>query len=169
MNNTYRGFTLIEVMIVIAIIWILFVSLMPALTSYIARSRDTVRVTDIDNLTKVMNLYFSDNEKYPPSDMSGCVDVIVIQKYNEWWKAIFDPLSHHNNGCNTNGHYAYAMGTGMLWNQHAFSFMSIMELNTTWNYNGSIEWFTWVLTSSAYYTGMNLLERWVGYYYIRVQ
>jgi type II secretory pathway pseudopilin PulG len=57
-------FTLVELMIVIAIIWILAVSLFPAMTQYLARARDTNKVNELNQLRTAIEIYHIDKETY---------------------------------------------------------------------------------------------------------
>ncbi len=61
MKLTTRGFTLVELMIVIAIIGILAAALFPSLTSYLARGRDTSRVSGIKEITTAVSAFTIDN------------------------------------------------------------------------------------------------------------
>ena len=60
-----KSFTLIELLVVIAIIGILAAIAIPSLSNARAKARDARRVTDLDQLAKAMELYFSDNNRYP--------------------------------------------------------------------------------------------------------
>lgn len=60
-----KGFTLIELMIVVAIIWVLAVTIVPALTWAQARARDAGRVASLQNISAVLETYFSDQWEYP--------------------------------------------------------------------------------------------------------
>jgi general secretion pathway protein G len=64
-QNTKKGFTLIELMIVIAIISVLAVTLVPQLTGAQARSRDAGRVSSLKNITAVLETYYSDEGQFP--------------------------------------------------------------------------------------------------------
>jgi prepilin-type N-terminal cleavage/methylation domain-containing protein len=60
-----KGFTLIEMLIVIAIIGILAVMILFSVTNSLKKSRDNKRVTDINQVILNANLYYDKNGSYP--------------------------------------------------------------------------------------------------------
>lgn len=62
------GFTLIELLVVIAIIGLLSSIVLASLNSARAKARDAKRVSDIQALKTAVELYYLDNNQYPP----GC-------------------------------------------------------------------------------------------------
>jgi len=64
-----RGFTLIELMVVIALIGILASVVLASFTSVRARNRDGKRVSDMREIEKALNLYQIENGTFPiPTD-----------------------------------------------------------------------------------------------------
>jgi prepilin-type N-terminal cleavage/methylation domain-containing protein len=59
-----KGFTLVELMIVLAIIGILAAGIYPSITGYLARGRDSVKVTEIKQLNTALVLYQVANKTY---------------------------------------------------------------------------------------------------------
>lgn len=71
-----RGFTLIEIMLVIALLGILVVAGFGAFTSSLARGRDAKRKGDLNQITKALGMYYNDAGRYPDATngaIVGCV------------------------------------------------------------------------------------------------
>ena len=60
MKLSPKGFTLVELMIVIAIIGILAVALFPSLTAYYARGRDAERLADVKEIATAHVAFLTD-------------------------------------------------------------------------------------------------------------
>lgn len=64
-----RGFTLIEIMIVVAIVAILAIMAMFMMTNNLGKSRDGRRKTDLDRIKIAFEDYYGDKNTFPPSDI----------------------------------------------------------------------------------------------------
>lgn len=70
-----EGFTMIELLMVIAIIGLLAAIGIYTLGTVKARARDAVRVADVDQLRKALDLYANDNDSgYPLSASAICIN-----------------------------------------------------------------------------------------------
>ncbi|MGC8508342.1 MAG: type IV pilin protein [Thiomonas sp.] len=63
-RKTHRGFTLIELMIVVAIIAILSAIAIPAYTAYVARSKLTEAFSGLSSMSVAAQQYYQDNRTY---------------------------------------------------------------------------------------------------------
>lgn len=82
-----RGFTLIEILIVIAIIAVLAALLIPASSGIIKKSRDTQSLNNLAQISKGLEVYVAENGKYPYSyDSTGNYWVFQINPYVGNWK-----------------------------------------------------------------------------------
>lgn len=66
-----EGFTLVELMIVIAIIALLTGIIMTNLTSSRAKSRDGKRISDLGQIQLALSLYYDRCKQYPIQDLAG--------------------------------------------------------------------------------------------------
>ncbi|MEP7044260.1 MAG: pilin [Dokdonella sp.] len=72
MNKIQKGFTLIELMIVVAIIAILAAIALPAYQNYIKRAKVTEGVVAADACKASISEYIATNNAYPTTAASGC-------------------------------------------------------------------------------------------------
>jgi len=63
-----KGFTLLEILVVTVIIGILASFTTANLMGGVPRARDTQRKNDLKQLQTALQLYYADNNQYPPSD-----------------------------------------------------------------------------------------------------
>jgi prepilin-type N-terminal cleavage/methylation domain-containing protein len=71
-KNLTKGFTLIEMIVVIALIGILMGVAFPQTTKFLAAGRDTKRISDVSRLIPgYLELYFNQEGKYPSGDFAG--------------------------------------------------------------------------------------------------
>ncbi len=72
-NLKQAGFTLVELLIVIAIIGILSTMAVVNLSAAKSKARDAQRIQDIKAIQIALELYYADNDRYPSSQDCGSV------------------------------------------------------------------------------------------------
>ena len=113
MKLSSRGFTLVELMIVMSIIGILAAVLFPSVTKYLANGRDTSRISGIAQIgTAVVSYANNNNGSFPPglpADID-CVNTGALAIELPKWP--MDPVVSKNNGlCAVAGLYGYGTGS----------------------------------------------------------
>lgn len=112
MYRTARGFTLIELMIVVAIIAILSTIGLTVYSGIQRGARDSKRQTDIQELQKALEQYYAINRTFPPNLST------LGATYFSSGAIPSDPLSssapYAYTHCSTNERYALCTGAGAM-------------------------------------------------------
>ena len=72
MNN--KGFSLVELIVVIAIMAVLVGVLAPQFIKYVEKSRQSTDLTNLDSLKQVVEAYYADQENVPKIIKNLCTD-----------------------------------------------------------------------------------------------
>ena len=90
-----KAFTLVELIVVITILAILWTIAFISLTAYSAQSRDSVRISDLDRMKTVLELYQIDSWKYPlptnPIDVT--YSWATVWNQGTFWETVYANLS----------------------------------------------------------------------------
>ena len=89
-----RGFTLIEIMVVVVIIGVLAALIAPAVLERADDARVTAARTDVNNLMQALKLYKLDNQRYPSAEqgLESLVRKPAVGAVPPNWKPYLDKL-----------------------------------------------------------------------------
>jgi prepilin-type N-terminal cleavage/methylation domain-containing protein len=172
MKLTRRGFTLVELMIVMAIIGILAAVLFPSVTKYLANGRDTNRVAGVNQIVTAVTSYMTAQQGGLPEGSGttkSCVSQWALASYMPNFPK--DPTSTKVHGsCDLPGVYGYGKwqntgGTPM------FAISALLEdgsggtigSGSMTNYQGN------VTDSTIFESAATTLQKGKGAAYVRVQ
>ncbi len=71
-----KGFSLIELLVVISIIGVLTAVLMINLVGARERSRDSQKIQDLNSIKSALRLYYNDNQTYPSPGVVNCTSCL---------------------------------------------------------------------------------------------
>ncbi|HUT96109.1 MAG TPA: type II secretion system protein [Candidatus Paceibacterota bacterium] len=115
-----RGFTLIELLVVVAIIGLLVTIVLVSLNNAKKKSRDARRISDLHQIVLALEMYYTDNNYYPPSSCGwDCNGYRYSTGGTSWIPELVsggympavpvDPINNFS-GPWTTGHYSYSYG-----------------------------------------------------------
>lgn len=118
-----KGFTIIEIIVVIATIGVLATIIITSVNQYVAKARDVKRIADINQIQKALEMYYADYGSYPvfanswysSYDSSWATLQTALQPYLS--KLPVDPKNESvaaNSGGLTYGYYTNPAGEGCL-------------------------------------------------------
>src|SRR3989344_147563 len=81
LSSARRGFTLIEVLIVVSIIGLLSATILVGLAGFRARGRDARRLADLKQIQNGLELYYTKNNSYP--DSTAALSDVGINKISD--------------------------------------------------------------------------------------
>ena len=92
--SRYRGFTLIELMVVLVIIGVLAALIVPNVLDRTDDARVTAARTDVNNLMQALKLYKLDNQRYPSAEqgLQALVAKPAVGTLPPNWKNYLDKL-----------------------------------------------------------------------------
>ena len=105
-----KGFTLVELLVVLAIIGLLSGMVVISVRNVKAKSRDAERVSEINSIATVLSLYHTDHNRFPVFDgyITGTDALsLTLEGTNYITEVPVDPLNNDSSECGSLSGYRY--------------------------------------------------------------
>ena len=130
--RTQQGFTLIEVMITVAIVAILSAIAIPAYQDYVLRARTTEATNALSDMRLKMERFYQDNRRFDAVPPACSLNTVAPPPA---------PTAHFTYACNVIGRDAYTVAANGTGSMTGFTFL-IDEANTRSTPNVPAGWVT---------------------------
>ncbi len=105
-----KGFTLIEILVVVGIIGLLSAIVLVGIGPFRAKGRDARRISDLRQVQSGLELYYAKNQKYPTAANWNALKTVLIGAGIGISDISNDPLIGRNYGyCSTTDNYNYVV------------------------------------------------------------
>ncbi len=143
-NKKISGFTLLELLIVIAVIGLLASAVMVQFPNATKKARDVQRLQDMHQILLALRLYYSTYGRYPSISPDSCCDgwdegpcgnnpfIGALVSSGLVTKVPTDPEGNPSNGCQGYSYYRYGAGSyGCDASRGPFFVLGIRDMKTT--------------------------------------
>ncbi|MGP5405818.1 type IV pilin protein [Psychrobacter celer] len=108
-SNNASGFTLVELMITVAIVAILAAIALPSYQNYVKRANIKAAQTDLISLSLVFENYYQRNLSYPDKDYTNTTALMKDEAFPQWSPSKIDTFNFSSKALNLDNGKGYKL------------------------------------------------------------
>ncbi|WP_198333431.1 type IV pilin protein [Psychrobacter aquimaris] len=108
-SNNASGFTLVELMITVAIVAILAAIALPSYQNYVKRANIKAAQTDLISLSLVFENYYQRNLSYPDEDYTNTTALMADKAFPQWSPSKIDTFNFSSKALNLDNGKGYTL------------------------------------------------------------